>query len=65
MSTGLHVKYLLFLSDFNKTFIFSTYFRKNPRKSNFIEIPSVGAEFGRERERETERERERERQTDG
>jgi len=25
---GLHVKYSLFLSDFNKTLIFSTYFRK-------------------------------------
>ena len=28
MYIGLHVKYPLFLSDFNKILIFSTYFRK-------------------------------------
>jgi hypothetical protein len=28
MYIGLHVKYVLFLSDFNKTWIFSTEFRK-------------------------------------
>jgi len=28
MYIGLHVKYPLFLSDFNDTWIFSTYFRK-------------------------------------
>jgi hypothetical protein len=27
MYIGLHVKYTLFLSDFNETWIFSTYFR--------------------------------------
>jgi hypothetical protein len=29
--TGLHVKYLLFLSDFNQTWIFSSHFRKIPQ----------------------------------
>ena len=29
MYIGFHVKYLLFLSDFNETLIFSPYFQKN------------------------------------
>jgi len=28
MNIGLHVKYTLFLSEFNETWIFSTYIRK-------------------------------------
>jgi len=31
MYFGLHVKYPLFLSDFNVTWIFSTYLRKRPK----------------------------------
>ena len=39
---GLHIKYQLFLSNFNYTRIFSTYFRK---MVNFMEIRPVGAKF--------------------
>ena len=38
----LHVKYPLFLSDFNKTWIFSTYFRKS-RNIKFHQNPSSGS----------------------
>jgi hypothetical protein len=38
---GLHVKYPLFLSDFNKTWNFS----KNPQLSDFMETRPVGAEL--------------------
>jgi hypothetical protein len=41
----LHVKYPLFLSDFNETRIFSTGFRKNTQISNFMKIRHVEAEF--------------------
>ena len=41
MYTGLHVKYALILSDFNKNWIFSTHFRKIPNVK-FNEIPSIG-----------------------
>ena len=39
---GLHVKYRLLLSDFSKTWIFSTDFRKIP---DFMKILSMGAEL--------------------
>jgi len=42
---GLHVKYRLFLSEFNETWIFSAYFSKLIQTSNFMKIRSVGAEF--------------------
>jgi hypothetical protein len=43
--TGLHVKYPLFLSDFNETLIFSTDFRENLQVSNFMKIRPVGTEL--------------------
>ena len=41
MYVGLHVKYLLFLSDFNKTLIFFDGFFKNTQISHFMEILPV------------------------
>jgi len=41
----LHVRYILFLSDFNKTWIFSTVFRKIQEYQNFMIICPVGAEL--------------------
>ena len=38
MYIGLHVKYRLFLSDFNETLMFSTDFQKNTQISNFISL---------------------------
>ena len=43
MYVGLHVKYPLFLADFNKTWI-PDKFSKNTLVSNFIKIHPVGAE---------------------
>ena len=40
-----HVKYLLFLADFNKTWIFLTYFFKNPQISNLMKMQSLGVEL--------------------
>jgi hypothetical protein len=44
MYIGRHVKYRLFLSDFNENWIFLTDFRKNPQISNFTKIRPVGAD---------------------
>jgi hypothetical protein len=43
MYTGLHVKYLLYLSDFNATSIFPTDFRKVLIYIKFNESPSSGS----------------------
>jgi hypothetical protein len=45
MSIGLHVKYLLFSSDFSETSIFSDSFSKNIQISNFMEIRLLETEF--------------------
>ena len=45
MYLGLHIKYPLFLSDFNETRIFFDRFPKHTRISNFIKIRPVGAEL--------------------
>jgi len=45
MYIGLHVKYLLFLPNFNKTCTFLTDFRKNTQISNIMQIPPVGAQL--------------------
>jgi hypothetical protein len=44
MYIRFHVKYLLLLSDFNETCIFSTGFRKKSQISNLIKIRAVGAD---------------------
>jgi hypothetical protein len=44
MYVGLHVKYSLFLSDYNETWILATYFgKKNTHILNFVNIRPVGA----------------------
>jgi hypothetical protein len=40
-----HVKYPLFLSDFNETLIFSTDFQKNPQISIFMKVRLLRAEL--------------------
>ena len=47
MYIGLHVKYPLFLRDFNEKGIFSTGFSKNTEIANFTKIRPVGAELFR------------------
>ena len=42
---GIHVRYPLFLSDFNETWIFLDRFSKNTQVSNLIKIRPVGAEL--------------------
>jgi hypothetical protein len=45
MYIDIHVKYPIFLSDFNKTRIFSIDFRKNIQMSNLLKMNPVGSEF--------------------
>jgi hypothetical protein len=45
MYIGLHVKYPLFLSDFNETWIFFDTFFKNTKTTYLRKIRSVGAEL--------------------
>jgi hypothetical protein len=45
MSSGLHVKYPLFLSDLNETRIFFGRLRENSQISTFMKIRLVGAEL--------------------
>ena len=40
-----HVKYPLFLPDFNEAWIFPTVYSKNTQISNFMKIRAVGAEL--------------------
>jgi hypothetical protein len=45
MHIGLHVKYPLFLSDFNETLDFSAYFQKNTQITDFTKIRPVAAKL--------------------
>jgi len=45
MYIGFHVKYKLFLSDFNDIWIFSTDYLKNTQIWNFMKIRPLGAEL--------------------
>jgi hypothetical protein len=45
MYTGLHVKYTLLFSGFNKTWTFETSFRKNAQIKHFMNNRQVGAEL--------------------
>jgi hypothetical protein len=54
MYIELHVKYPLFLSDFNETWIFSCDFSKNSQLPNFIRIHPVAAELFMRKDRQTD-----------
>ena len=46
MSSGLHVRYLLLLSDFNGTWVYSNFFSpKNTQIWNFMKIRPVGSQL--------------------
>lgn len=45
MNISFHVKYPLFMSDFNETAIFLTVLQKNSPVSNFIKLHPVGTEL--------------------
>ena len=45
MYVGIHAKYPLFLTSFNKTWLFPNRFSKNFQVSNFMKIRPVGTEF--------------------
>jgi hypothetical protein len=49
MCIAFHVKYSLFLSDFNKTRTLSKDFRKILKTSNFMKIRLVGADYHADR----------------
>jgi hypothetical protein len=42
---GVHVKYPLFLSEFNESLLFLTGFREILKISNIMKIPPLGAEL--------------------
>ena len=55
MYTGLHVKYPVFLPDFNEKQLFSTDFGKNNQTPNFVKIHPLAAElFITDRQRDTQ-----------
>ena len=53
MCNDLHVKYPLFLSDFNEAWIFSTDFRKNTQIWNVMKIRPLGADADGQTDRDT------------
>ena len=58
LSSGLHVRYMLFLTDFNETWFFSKFFSKNTKIQHFMKIRPVGAELWHadgQTDRQTER----------
>jgi hypothetical protein len=55
MYIGLYIKYPLFLSDFNETWIFLDRCSKNSQTSNFIKIRPVGAELYHAEDGQTDR----------
>jgi hypothetical protein len=45
MCIGLYMKYPLFLSDINETWIFAANIRNMPKYQNFMKIRQLGAEL--------------------